>query len=1076
MRNFQLLLTLLLLMCGTAIAQKKVITGRVLNLRDSTPIAGVSILADKQKGGAVTSRDGSFTITVQNTTITKSLLFSSVGYAPQSVIIGEQSIIDIKMITAAVNSDEVVVIGYGIQRKSSVTGAVSKYQNDRLDETPNSRLDQALQGKIAGVQIQNVSSEAGADPKVRVRGLSSINAGASPLVVVDGHPVPDGLAFVNMADVQSVEVLKDAASAAIYGSRGASGVILITTKSGRANKAKYSLKISNGIKKAYELYPMMTTTEYTNLLFSEAALKAKDPSIPVPTGSAIATDPERSAYVIEQQIRNGEATNWQAEAVRSAITKNIQLAVSGGNSTVKYYISGGYQNDQGMMYHSEYERFTIKNKIDAELSKKMKLTFNFNPSYIKRERPSVNYIDFVRFQSYLPVYLNEKTAAFVREQAIYADVKAGDWAQARFFNNRAYSGLMPDGTTWTSTGAATPFNTANNTPKSVMETRTINSNDYRALVSADFTYTILPGLDFKTLASAYVTYSTALDFAKRNSNRAGDVNTGTYNKRLIVDLLSESTLNYTKKIKEHSINVLAGFTAQKTKTDDDQAVGVDFPSDNVTSLNTALQIIPSSIDANGNLQGTFNVRNQTGLLSYLGRINYGFKDKYLLAVSFRADGSSYFAPGKKWGYFPSVSVGWALKKERIFDNIGWLSNLKLRGSYGATGNNRIVDFAFVDLLYSANYPFGTTSNGTVTPGQIPSRTILSNPDITWERTFQYNGGMDVALFKNAITFSIDAYRSKTEQLLLRQASLAFSGVPQTWNNIGSLKNTGIEIEITSNNLRRKHFFWSTSANFSRNRTRVLELGAEAFLLNQGERTELYRNKVGEPLIQYFGYKTDGVWLSQADINKAQAAGLTSNLSNVFIPGGLKLVDINGDNRIDVNDRTVIGNPYPDFTWGITNNLKFRNFDLMFLFQGVQGGSLVNGDANYNETKRYNKNYNQNRWLSPLFPGDGKTPYSTLGFNWMLTDYVVEDASYYALREILIGYTLPEQFAQKIKLSSFRFYLSGQNLFIQSAKGYRGINPEGRFSTGPYNTPLVDGYQRGSFPMARTFLFGVDINF
>jgi TonB-dependent starch-binding outer membrane protein SusC len=1075
MRKLQLLIGTLLL-CASLVAQKKVITGRVINAADSTPVQGVNILADKQKGGAVTDANGSFSITVQNVATSKVLIFSSVGYLSQTIIIGDDTKLQIKLETAVVKNEEVVVIGYGTQKKSSVTGAVSKYQNERLEETPSSRLDQALQGKIAGVQVQNVSSEAGSDPRVRVRGLSSINAGASPLVVVDGHPVPDGLAFVNMADVQSVEVLKDAASAAIYGSRGASGVILITTKSGKVNKTKYSLKMSTGAKQAYRLYPMMTTTEYTNLLFYEAALKAKDPSIPVPTGSAIATDAERAAYVIEQQIRGGAGTDWQAEGIRSAKTKNIQLAVSGGNNAVKYYISGGYQNDQGMMYHSEYERFTIKSKIDAELSKKLKVTFNFNPSYIKRERPSVNYIDFVRFQSYLPVILDDNTANFVKQQTAFADVKAGDWGQARFFNNRIYSGIMPDGTSWTSTGAATPFNTANNTPKSVMETRTINSNDYRTLVSADVTYNIISGLDFKSLASAYVSYNSGVDFAKRNSNRAGDVNTGTYTKRLVVDLLSENTLNYTKRFKDHNLNVLAGFTAQRTKSDDEQAVGVDFPSDNVPSLNTALQVLPPSIDANGNLQGTFNVKNQTGLLSYLGRINYSFRDKYLLSASFRADGSSYFAPGNKWGYFPSVSAGWVASKEKFLSSVSWLSNLKLRGSYGATGNNRIVEFAFVDLLYAANYPFGTASNGTVTPGQVPSRTILSNPDITWERTFQFNGGMDVSLFKNAIQFSVDAYQSKTDQLLLRQAAQAFTGVPQFWNNIGKLQNTGVEFEITSNNIRKKNFTWSTTANFARNRNKVLELGAEAFLLNQGERTELYRNKVGDPLIQYFGYKTDGVWLSQADITKAQAAGLTSNLSNVFVPGGLKLVDINGDNVIDVNDRTVIGNPYPDFTWGITNNIKYKSFDLMFLFQGVQGGSLVNGDANYNETKRFNKNYNQNRWLSPAYTGDGKTPYSTIGFNWMLTDYVVEDASYYALREVLVGYTLPEKFVQRMKLSSVRFYFSGQNLFFHTAKGYRGINPEARFQTGPYNTPLVDGYQRGGFPMPKTFLFGADINF
>lgn len=1060
-----LLFFLLLLFGSTAMAQKKVVTGKVLNQATNEPMQGVNILADKQKGGSSSKADGTYSISVDKNTST--LIFSYVGFTTQTILIGDKTTIDISLVPAVVAVDEVVVIGYGTQKKSHLTGAVSKFKNDRLDETPVSRLDQALQGKIAGVQIQNINSEAGADPKIRVRGLSSINAGANPLVVVDGHPVPDGLAFVNMADVESVEVLKDAASAAIYGSRGASGVIIITTKSGKADKPKYSFKFSNGSKTAYERYPMLTTTEYTNLLFYEASLKAKDPSIPPPTGTAIIANNERAAYIVENSIV-GYPTDWQDQALRNATVRNLQLSVAGGNRQVKYFISGGYQKDQGMMYHSEYDRFSLRTKLDVQLSKKIKFNFNFNPSYIKRERPSVGYIDFVRFQSFLPVYHTPATVAFVTQVPLWANIKVGDFVQARHFNGRIYSGPMPDGTIYTSTSALDPFNTGNNTPKSVMETRTITSNDYRLQTSGDMTINILPGLDFKTLASVYINYTTGLDFAKRNSNRDGDVNRGVYTNRLFMDLLSENTFTYNKVIKDHTFNVLAGFTAQKTKITDEQTTGLDYPSDNITTLNTALLIDQAKT-------ATFNLRNQIGLLSYLGRVSYSFKNKYLLSASYRADGSSYFAPGNKWGYFPSVSLGWVVTQEKFMEKVNWLSNLKLRASYGATGNNRIVDFAFVDLLYAANYPLGS-GTGVSTVGQAPSRDILANPDITWERTFQYNGGLDVALFKNAVTFSIDVYQSKTDKLLQRQSTLAFTGVPQYWNNIGSLQNRGIEFEITTTNIKKKDFKWTTSANIAHNKNKVLELGAETFLLNQGERTELYLNKVGGPLVQFFGYKTDGVWLSQAQIDGVRAAGLSSPLSNMFVPGGLKLVDTNGDNIINADDRVVTGSPYPDFTWGITNNFTFKNFDLSFLLQGVQGGQLVNGDPNYNETKRYNKNYNKNRWLSPMFPGDGKTPYSTIGFNWMLTDYVVEDASYFSLREVIVGYTLPQKVAKLVHLSSMRVYFSGQNLFFSNAKNYRGINTEARSTSGPYNTPLVDGYQRGGFPLPRTILFGLDINF
>ena len=1066
MKKIQCFLMLILFVCGAAVAQKKVITGKVTSQTGNDPLMGVNVLTDKQKGGTATKADGTYSITVdKNSTV---LIFSYVGFTSQTVIIGDNTTIDVVLAPATTTGEEVVVIGYGTQKRSSVTGSVSKYQNERLEESPNSRLDQALQGKIAGVQIQNLTSEAGADPKIQVRGLTSIGQTSGPLVVVDGHPIADGLSFVNMADVQSVEVLKDAASAAIYGSRGSGGVILITTKSGKSNKTKYSVKYSTGVKTAYELYPMMTTSEYTNMLFYEAALKAMDPSITPPTANQIASTAERGAYIIENQLRNGASTNWQDQAIRNAATKNLQLSISGGNSAVKYYLSGGYQNDEGQMYHNNYERYNVKAKIDAQLSKRIKFSFNVTPSYIKRERPSVNYIDFVRFQSYMPVVLDEQLAAFVRQNPTYANVKAGDWAQAYYFNARVYSGLMPDGSNWINTTSVTSFNTSNNTPKSVMETRTITSNDYRVLSSGDLSVNLLPGLDFKSLASFYIKYSTALDFAKRNSNRAGDVNRGQYNDQLVIDLLNENTLTYTKRIKEHSITALAGFTLQKGSVKNEQAVGLDYPSDNITTLNNALIKDQSS-------DNTFTYIERNGLTSYLGRVIYGYKDKYLLNASIRADGSSVFAPGHKWGYFPAVSIGWVASKEKFIENIHWISNLKLRGSYGALGNNRINQFQWIDLLYPANYVSGS-GNGGVSSGFIPNRDLLSNEIITWERTFSYNGGIDISLFRNAVSLSLDVYQSNTEKLLLNQATLAFTGATTTINNIGSMKNNGIELEVTTNNMRKKDFRWSTTGNIAHTTNSITNLGGLDFFLNQGERTEVYKNEVGGQLVQFFGYKTDGVWLSQADINAAQAAGLTSSLSNVFVPGGLKLVDINGDNKIDANDRTVIGNPYPDFTWGITNNLTYKSFDLSFSFQGVQGGQLINGDANYNETKRYNSNYNQNRWLSPMFPGDGKTPYSSIGFNWMLTDYVVEDASFYSLRDILVGYTLPEKWVKKARLSSLRLYFSAQNLFFHSAAGYRGINVEARSTGAQYATPLVDGYQRGGFPIAKTYLFGIDLNF
>jgi TonB-dependent starch-binding outer membrane protein SusC len=555
----------------------------------------VNILADKQRGGAATKADGTYSISVDKKATV--LIFSYVGYESQTIVIGDKTTIDVELIAANTTADEVVVIGYGTQKKSSVTGAVSKYKNDKLDESPVSRLDQALQGKIAGVQVQNTSSEAGSDPKVQVRGVSSVNAGQSPLVVVDGHPVPDGLAFVNMADVESVEVLKDAASAAIYGSRGGSGVILITTKSGRSEKTKYSLKVSWGTKNPYKVYDIMTTSEYTNLLYYEAALRFADTgwrnyatTAQINAKANLISTPEKASYVLENGVNGGYATDWQQAGLRTGQIKNVELSVSGGNSATKYFISGAYQNDQGMIKHSEYERFNLRSKINITLSKKMKFNLNINPSYFTRERPSTNFTDFTRVPSYLPLTLNAAQVAFVTQNAANAGLMVGDYAQPRVFNDLPYNGVMPDGSLFINPAgtAISISSSANNSPYSILQTQKITTKDYRVLASGDLNYNIIPGLDFKTLLSVYMDYTTGLDFSKSNSSAAGAPSKGVYTNRMYFDLLNENTLTYNKQIKNHSVNILAGFTAQKTKTDNQQITATNFISDNITTLNTAL--------------------------------------------------------------------------------------------------------------------------------------------------------------------------------------------------------------------------------------------------------------------------------------------------------------------------------------------------------------------------------------------------------------------------------------------------------------------------------------------------------
>lgn len=1051
-----LLLSLLTILFANA--QKRDIAGKVFDKSTNQPIEGANIMIEKSKVGTSSKKDGTFILSVKSNKVT--LIVSCVGYASQLVSLDKEATkIDIALVAAATDNAEVVVVGYGTQKRSDVTGSITKFKSDKLDESPVSRLDQALQGKVAGLDVQNLSSEAGAAPKVSIRGISSIYAGAEPLVVVDGQPIADGLAYVNMADVESVEILKDAASAAIYGSRGASGVILITTKSGKADKVKYNFKYSVGVKRDYERYDVMTTSEYVNRLFYEQKLQSQDP-----LGTQIsATNNERAAYIVENSLLGGKGVDWQSQGLRQGLFQNIQLSASGGKSDFKYYLSGGYQKDQAMMRNSQYDKFNFRSKLDFNLSKKLKLVLNISPSFDRRESPYVNYTTFLRYPSFMPMYHNDSTIKLVHQNSQWAYLQVGDYAQPRHFNNLNYQGYMPDGTFWSNNGAD-PFSSSTNSPTSILNNTLIYLKNYRLQTSAEFTYKVMKGLDFKSLITTNVNYTDGLNWSNRNAERDGTFSKGIFTNNNSVDVLAEETVNYTKTIKDHSFVALLGFTTQTTKVQKNQTTGLDFPDDNIRTLNNATLIDKSN---------TIGFTNTIGLISYLGRINYSYQSKYLLTASFRTDGSSYFGPGKKWGTFPSISVGWAMDKEKFMSKVKGISRLKWRASYGVSGNNRILDFGFLDLLYPANYSLGS-GTGTTTSGQATSPTIRSNPDITWERTFQTNFGLDIAVLKNKISMTLDYYQSKTDRLLLQQSAMAFTGVPLNWNNIGSLRNTGIEFQITTSNITTPNFKWSTSANISHNKNKILELGNEAYLQYEGERNELYRNIIGGPLIQYYGFKTDGIWLSQDQII---ASGLTSPFRDAFNPGQLRIVDVNKDGIINNNDRTLLGSPYPDFTWGMTNTITYKNFDFAFTFQGTQGGKLINGDPNYDEVKKLVYAYNENRWISPANPGDGQTPtYNKNGFNWMLTDYVIEDASYYALREVTLGYKIPENKTKQIKLNGLRVYMTVQNLYYHKAKGYRGINPEARLTSGPYASSLVGGYQRGSFPIPQTFVFGVDVNF
>ena len=1025
-------------------------------------IPNVTVTVDDRS--TVTDLDGKYSVVANSA---QSILkFSYLGFDTKTAVVGKNTVINVSLLEANNQLNEIVVVGYGTQKRSSVTGSVAKLKSEKIENAPVSRLDQAIQGKIAGVRVQNISSEAGSDTQINIRGISSVNAGSGPLVVVDGQPMPDGMASVNNADVESVEVLKDAASAAIYGSRGAGGVILITTKRGKEGKTKFKFSNMAGVKSAYETYDVMTTMDYVERLYAESALRVADPlwaNSKTLAGTIGSLGKFQSQYAIEKELLGGKGTDWQDTALRDAFYQDVQFNVSGGSKKSKYYISTGYQNDEGLMLKSNFQKLNFRVKFDTELTDKIKLNINLNPSNTKTEKPAANFIDFARFPSFMPLYHTQATADYINAQDPSRNIKVGDYSEDDDFSGISYTSIDPQGNPYTVSNSTSnrPFNTSNTNPIRNLTQQDDNTNQFRFQGNAGLNFEIAKGLDFKTTQSIYFRNTARKQTGETNAARFGNPNYATYTNSTYFDFLTENTLNYNKTVGDHDFTALVGATYQSTNTKSLVTAGTTFSSETIRNLNYATVILQP-------IQSDITI----GLTSFLGRLNYAFQNKYLVSASYRTDGSSLFDVGNKWGGFPAVSVGWVMSKESFLANVESISRLAFRASYGATGNNAITPFLYQETLNSSNYLSGN-GNGTVSTGLANLASVYSNKNITWERTFQTNLGFDLSMFRSRINLNVDVFQSNTEKLLLENSALLITGSSSTITNAGSLENRGFEVELSTVNVKSKDFTWSTDFNLSHVKNKITELGDKTSLISptiDGRNGLNNYAIVGQPLISYFGYRTNGVWNSTADINAAKANGLSSTLTGDLVEGGLRIVDVNGDNVIDTNDRVILGNPYPDFTWGFTNYFKFKNIDLNFTLQGVVGGDLINGDINYNEIKERVTNYMGNRWVSPSNPGDGNTPYLTNGVNPLFTENAIEDASYFTLREVSLGYNFN---TEKLKLSTLRLSLTGQNLLFVTNDEYRGINIEARTSQ---TSALVDGYQRGGFPIQKTILFGVEIGF
>ena len=1025
-------------------AQSRVVSGEVSD--HDGPLVGVSVMEKGTVNGVSTDLDGNYSITV--TGANPVLVFTYIGYNDVEVAVEKRGKINVMMEVNATLLDDAVVVGYGTQAKSHLTGSISKIGGESLIDLPVSDVTNALQGRIAGLNVNNVTSEVGVAPTIRVRGTGSISAGSSPLVIVDGFPESDGLSNVNASDIKSIEILKDAASAAIYGSRAANGVIMITTKSGDAEKPAYTFKAYQGGKYAYQLHDMITATDYLNLQIAEESM-----------GGPAVKGQDRAAAWIEQNIGS---TDWQREALRDiAGITSVQFSVSGGTKRMKQYTSANYTRDQGIMLQNQVEKLGFRTRLDVELHSRVTFGYNISGNYQKSERPRNNFIDFYRTPSFLPVQHNAWTTAFTGGYTGFARGSHFNSISAPTNGTDEYGNPIWDKN-------VSPFNSANNNPKSVMANTERSGESFSALANAYFQVVLAPNLTFRTSNGLNVRFAPSYNYANINALKDGTPSEASYFSTLDVDLLSENTLNYDLNKGSHKLNLLAGFTVEKTRVQRVAMTASGFPTDDIHTLNAATVFeIAASNNGNGAGTGTFRYPDKI-LESWLARATYSYKDRYLASASVRLDRSSLFLGDNVNAWFPSISLGWRVTEEPWMKSIAnTLSNLKLRASYGVTGNNNVQYYSALEVLGGANYALGE-GNGSLVPGAANTSSTLANANITWEQTDEFNYGLDLGLFHGRIALTADAYYSITRALLFEQPTQSFTGFTKYWNNIGRVRNSGVELQLTTLNVDRRQFKWESDFNFSLNRNKLLEIGGERQVITQGERSENYIAIVGEPLIQYYGFQTNGVWNSTAEINANPHFAAD-------IPGGLRIVDANKDGVLTDDDRIPLGNPYPAFSYGVTNTFLIGKMDISFLIQGVQGITVFNGDVYYNETHKYNAAYLKDRWVSAEYPGNGKVPFGKYGYDILLTDYPLQDGSYVCLRNATIGYSLNKKDLKNV-LKGLRFYLSGNNLFYLWSKDYKGINPESRMTGGQYSSPMISGYQRGGFPLTSTVTFGVEIKF
>ena len=967
-----------------ASAQKLKVTGEVFD-EQNNPVIGASVFEKGTTNGAVTDLDGHFTIQVEKGA---TLQFSYIGYVSQSAKAAAQ----MKVVLKEDNNllDEVVAIGYGSVKRKDVTTAVSSVSTKDLENRPIVSAAQGMQGKAAGLQISQANGQPGSAPTVRVRGTTSLNGSNNPLYVVDGVPFED-IDFLAADDIEDIQILKDASSAAIYGSRAANGVIIIGTKQGKQGVAKVSLNAHYSFSQVNHTPKVLNAWEYKELQDEIGLVK-------LPDG-------------LEDQ------TDWKKETFRTGAVQNYQLQITNGTDKLRYYLSGGYTRENGVIKETDFERYNFRAAVENDLRKWLRLN------------ASVTYSDYTYRGGIISGNGANRGGVLmsVINTPTYAPIM--DPENPTQYNNNFYG-----------VNITSPLN-------NIARTKDNRSNYNKLIATGKATVFFLPELTLTSSLSMERTQGKTMNFLDPNETQYGRDTKGTgYDARSIRTTLTfDNILNFKKNFGAHGIDVMLGSSGTTDKSSNNWINGSNYANDDIKTLNGANKI---SWTDTGSWAGHWAMQ------SYFARLSYNLNDTYLFTANMRADGSSKLAPGHRWGSFPSFSAAWRVTQEKFMKNIKWIDDLKIRGGWGQTGNQSGLGNNSYLAAYNINRIqwFGEGNDANATPTR--SQSSLSNPELTWETTTQTDLGIDITVLNNRLTLYADYYYKKTSDMLmwitLPTGSAAANSLPY---NGGEIVNKGFEFTISSKNIISKNFKWNTDFNisFNRNELKSLKLTQIYYAATTTDfiKEAVVRNTPGRPLGSFWGYISDGVDPET---------------------GELMYRDVNDDGMVSASDRTYIGDPNPDFTFGLTNTFSYKGLNLSVLIQGSYGNDVYNVGRMETEGMYDGKNQTTRvleRWRVP-----GQiTDVPKAGFEMHNSSYFLEDGSYVRLKDVLLSYDVPRHIIKRIGLTKLQPYMSATNLLTLTK--YRGMDPEVNQNG---NSGAVQGLDWGTYPLCKSFSIGLKVEF